>query len=91
MGDSAVQTTVKVAELVWETKLDQIPREVVNYSKSLALSALSGMVSGGLKKTPKGKEGTMKYVSRVTAGADSPYKSLKDLIDAAKERLRGRC
>ena len=46
MGDSAAQTTVKVAELVCETKLDQIPREVVNYSKSLALSALGGMVSG---------------------------------------------
>ena len=46
MGDSAAQTTVQVAERVWQTKLDQIPREVVNYSKSLALSALGGMVSG---------------------------------------------
>lgn len=46
MGESAAQTTVRVAELVCETKLDQIPREVVNYSKSLALSALGGMVSG---------------------------------------------
>ncbi len=46
MGDSAAQTTVRVAELVCKTKLDQIPREVVDYSKSLALSALGGMVSG---------------------------------------------
>jgi 2-methylcitrate dehydratase len=46
MGDSAVQTTIRVAELVCETKFDQIPREVLSYSKSLALSALGGMVSG---------------------------------------------
>lgn len=46
MENSAAQTTVRVAELVCETKLDQLPREVVSYSKSLALSALGGMVSG---------------------------------------------
>jgi len=46
MSDSAKQTTVKIAELICETKLEQIPREVVNYSQSLALSALGGMVAG---------------------------------------------
>ena len=40
------QTTVRVAELICETKLDQIPRDAVHYSKSLALSALGGMVAG---------------------------------------------
>ena len=45
-GGSAVQTTVRVAELVCGTKLNKIPREVVDYSKSLALSALGAMVSG---------------------------------------------
>ncbi len=46
MGTSDAQTTMRVAELACKTKLDQIPREVINYSKSLALSALGGMVSG---------------------------------------------
>ena len=46
MGTSDAQTTIRVAELVCKTKLNQIPREVIDYSKSLALSALGGMVSG---------------------------------------------
>lgn len=46
MGTSDAQTTMRVAELACKTKLEQIPREVINYSKSLALSALGGMVSG---------------------------------------------
>ena len=46
MGNTDTATTIRVAELVCKTKLDQIPREVVNYSKSLALSALGGMVAG---------------------------------------------
>jgi len=46
MGPSDAQTTIRVAELVCKTKLNQIPRDAINYSKSLALSALAGMVSG---------------------------------------------
>jgi 2-methylcitrate dehydratase len=46
MGDSGARTTARVAELVCATKFNQLPPEVVNYSKSLALSALGGMVAG---------------------------------------------
>ncbi len=46
MENSEIQTTIRIAELACKTKLDQIPREVIHYSKSLALSALGGMVSG---------------------------------------------
>ncbi len=46
MRRSDAQTTMRVAELVCKTKFDQIPSEVLSYSKSLALSALGGMVAG---------------------------------------------
>ena len=46
METADTNTTIRVAELVCNTKLDQIPGEVIDYSKSLALSALGGMVSG---------------------------------------------
>lgn len=46
MRTADTQTTISIAELICKTKLGQIPREVIDYSKSLALSALGGMVSG---------------------------------------------
>ena len=46
MGNSELQTTRRVAEIICQTKFDQIPREVLDYSKVLALSALGGMVAG---------------------------------------------
>jgi 2-methylcitrate dehydratase len=46
MGNSESQTGLRIAELICHTKLNQIPREVLNYSKSLALSALGGVVAG---------------------------------------------
>ncbi|MDO9211712.1 MAG: MmgE/PrpD family protein, partial [Deltaproteobacteria bacterium] len=54
--------TIRVAQLACKTKLDQIPREVINYSKSLALSALGGMVSGA--QIPSCKVVT-RYVQRM--------------------------
>ncbi len=62
MGNTDTATTIRVAELVCKTKLDQIPREVVNYSKSLALSALGGMVAGA--PIPSGKAVT-RYIQRM--------------------------
>jgi 2-methylcitrate dehydratase len=46
MGNSEAQTTVRIAELICATKFDQLPPEVVDYTRSLALSALGGMVAG---------------------------------------------
>lgn len=46
MEDPGAQTTSRVVELICATRFDQLPPEVVDYTKELALSALGGMVAG---------------------------------------------
>ncbi|MDH4267677.1 MAG: MmgE/PrpD family protein [Deltaproteobacteria bacterium] len=48
-----MEITKKISELIWAARLAQMPSEVLEYSKSLMLSALGAMVAGAMLPTAK--------------------------------------